>query len=323
MSPLENESPVPLYHQIAESIRYALATGRLQEGQFLTPVRRAAKEWNVNLHTVRRAYAELEREGLVETRVPQGSRILARTAGPRHGRAAERRTFARRVLREAAERFGLSGAELAALLGEGAEPKASALPVVHVVECSAAQCRGHARELEQRWQVEARPWPIAHGGAATREPPAGPVVATFFHYNDVRRLWPARLSEVRFAAIRPDPALVERIAAHTPRTRRTLVLCELEAAMAENIAADLTPLLSAFRQELCTRLVASAADGLAGLRSGELALFSPRVWAQLTPEEQAHPQALGVEYAFAPGELAALGSEFGWHEQVALARGAS
>src|SRR6185503_15022480 len=118
---LENESPVPLYHQIAESIRYALATGRLKAGEYLTPVRQAAKDWNVNLHTVRRAYAQLASEGLVETRVPHGSRILARKGVPHPARASERRAFARRVLREAAERFGLARAELVALLAAEGE----------------------------------------------------------------------------------------------------------------------------------------------------------------------------------------------------------
>src|SRR6185503_15081489 len=181
---LENESPVPLYHQIAESIRYALATGRLKAGQYLTPVRRAAKEWNVNLHTVRRAYAQLASEGLVETRVPQGTRVLARKPRALPARADERRAFARRVLREAGERFGLSSAELVALLAGSGEATARSLPVVHVVECSEAQCLGHAREIEEQWQVEARPWTLAQAG----EPPSGAVVATFFHYNDVRRL---------------------------------------------------------------------------------------------------------------------------------------
>lgn len=325
-APLENGSPVPLYHQIAESIRYALATGRLKEGQYLTPVRRAAKDWNVNLHTVRRAYAELASEGLVETRVPQGSRILARKPGVHHARTGARRTFARRVLREAAERFGLSPEELGTLLSAASEAAPRAVPVVHVVECSEAQCLGHARELEDHWQVEARPWTLARAGA----PPAGPVVATFFHYNDVRRRWPARLAEIRFAAIRPDPALLEQLERldalapqrKTPR-RRVLVLCELEAAMAENIAADLTPLLSAPRFELRTR-VGQPAQSLAELGAHELALFSPRAWAQLGPEQRADRRALGVRYVFAPGELAAIGGELGWQRrEAALARGAS
>ena len=327
-SSLAGGSPLPLYHQIAESIRYALATGRLKEGQYLTPVRRAAKDWNVNLHTVRRAYSQLASEGLVETRVPQGTRVLARKPRALPGKADERRAFARRVLREAGERFGISSAELVALLAGAGEATARNLPLVHVVECSEAQCLGHAREIEEAWQVEARPWTVAQA-----EPPSGAVVATFFHYNDVRRLWPGRLAGVRFAAIRPDPALVgeleqrERLVAGGSRARRAqkrvLVLCELSAAMAENIAADLTPLVSAQRFELRTR-VGEPARALAELGAPELALFSPRAWAQLAPEQRADPRALGVRYLFAPGELAALGAELGWlPREATLARGVS
>jgi DNA-binding transcriptional regulator YhcF (GntR family) len=321
-SRLESASPLPLYHQIAEALRYAIATGRLKEGQYLTPVRQAAREWKVNLHTVRRAYAALAGAGLVETRVPFGSRILARKPA-RPARSAERRAFARRVLREAAERFDLSAEELVALLSGATEPAVRELPVVHVVECSRAQCLGHARELEGHWQVEARPWPLSRRSA----PPAGPVVATYFHYNDVRRRWPARLGAIRFTAIRPDPEAIERIVALEPRLPRTLILFELDQAMAENIASDLTPMLPRGRFKLRTRVVAGAADagdGLVGLGANQLALFSPRVWAKLTPRQRAYPRAFGVRYVFAPGELAALGSDFGWQPRgAALARGVS
>ena len=83
---LEPTSPVPLYHQIAEALRYRIATGALVPGALLPPLREAAAQWGVNLHTVRRAYGELTEQGVTETCHPVGTRVL----GVRRGRAAAR-----------------------------------------------------------------------------------------------------------------------------------------------------------------------------------------------------------------------------------------
>src|SRR5215470_1291499 len=69
-------SPVPLYHQIAEALRYRIATGALTPGTTLPALREAAARWNVNLHTVRQAYRQLEQAGLVSTVPPRGSVVL-------------------------------------------------------------------------------------------------------------------------------------------------------------------------------------------------------------------------------------------------------
>ena len=75
---IDPASPVPLYHQIAESIRSRIAAGSLESGDALEPMRQAAERWGVNLHTVRHAYAALARDGLVETsRGARGTRVIA------------------------------------------------------------------------------------------------------------------------------------------------------------------------------------------------------------------------------------------------------
>ena len=73
---LDHASPVPLYHQISEAIRYRIATGAVPPGTVLPPLREAARLWGANLHTVRRAYTELGRTGIVVTRVARGTVVL-------------------------------------------------------------------------------------------------------------------------------------------------------------------------------------------------------------------------------------------------------
>ena len=61
-------SRVPIYRQLIEQIRQAVARGRLRPGSRLPSVRVMSRELVVNPNTVARAYTELEREGVLNTR---------------------------------------------------------------------------------------------------------------------------------------------------------------------------------------------------------------------------------------------------------------
>jgi GntR family transcriptional regulator len=61
-------SRVPIYRQLMDQIRQAIARGRLRPGSRLPSVRVMSRELVVNPNTVARAYTELEREGVLNTR---------------------------------------------------------------------------------------------------------------------------------------------------------------------------------------------------------------------------------------------------------------
>ena len=65
---IDSSHPMPLYAQLERTIRFAIATGRLQAGEQLPTVRQLAVELRINANTVAKVYSELERAGLVETR---------------------------------------------------------------------------------------------------------------------------------------------------------------------------------------------------------------------------------------------------------------
>ena len=65
-------SPVPLYRQIADQIRRAVATGQLLPGEQLPSVRVLAEELVINPNTVARTYADLIRDGLLEAQRAKG-----------------------------------------------------------------------------------------------------------------------------------------------------------------------------------------------------------------------------------------------------------
>ncbi len=60
-------SQVPIYEQIQNQIKKLVLTGELRPGEALPSMRLMAKDLKVSLITVRRAYEELEREGVITT----------------------------------------------------------------------------------------------------------------------------------------------------------------------------------------------------------------------------------------------------------------
>ena len=69
-------SIIPIYKQITEQVRRAVATGRLTVTDQLPSVRALAESLVLNPNTVARAYADLAREGVIETRPGRGVFII-------------------------------------------------------------------------------------------------------------------------------------------------------------------------------------------------------------------------------------------------------
>jgi len=301
---LDRRSPVPLYHQIAEALRNGIAIGDLAPGTRLPSIRDAARDWEVNLHTVRRAYGELEADGLVRVNGARGTEVVRR---PERGPVSvELEAFLDSSVQSAHERFGLDAAGFARLLlgrGSGAE-----MPIVHFLECSLEQAMGHCEELERAWRVEAKPLVLSE----VDELPAGLVVATYFHYNELRQRWPHRLEDVQFVAIAPDSSLPERLPRLLDGDRQRLVVCEFEAAKAKNIAADLRNLIPDERHSIEPRVVPSSGR-LPRARLGEVLLVAPRVWGVLSSRQRDH--VVHVRYRVRQHELERLGTGLGWRRR--------
>jgi GntR family transcriptional regulator len=69
-------SGIPIFRQVIDQIRLAVATGRLSAGEQLPSVRGMAERLLVNPNTVAKAYAELTREKTIETRPGRGVFVL-------------------------------------------------------------------------------------------------------------------------------------------------------------------------------------------------------------------------------------------------------
>ncbi len=69
-------SDTPIYRQITDQIRLGAATGKLKVGESLPSVRGLAEQLVINPNTVARAYSDLAREGLIETRAGKGVFVI-------------------------------------------------------------------------------------------------------------------------------------------------------------------------------------------------------------------------------------------------------
>lgn len=113
---LDPRSPTPLYAQIAERLKVAIASGDLAPGAALESVRALAARIRVNPATVVQAYRDLEGEGFVEMRQGSGTYVRA-VSTERRGRQreAQARHLVRQMMAEAA-RLGVQPAEIRAAL---------------------------------------------------------------------------------------------------------------------------------------------------------------------------------------------------------------
>lgn len=75
---IDRKSPVPIYAQLKEQIKFAIETGQFLEGDRLPTVRQYAVDLMINLNTVRKVYGELEEEGYISTHQGKGTFVTGK-----------------------------------------------------------------------------------------------------------------------------------------------------------------------------------------------------------------------------------------------------
>jgi GntR family transcriptional regulator len=113
---ISNSSPDPIYEQISRQIKAQIISGELAEGEPLPSIRKLAQDLQISVITTKRAYDELEREGLLDTVGGKGTFVAAQQPDflrEKRMKAVEERLAA--AVREA-RLMGLGLAELREML---------------------------------------------------------------------------------------------------------------------------------------------------------------------------------------------------------------
>lgn len=106
---LDPRSDSPIYLQIADSIASQIDGGALRAGERLPSARSLGERLGVNMHTVLKAYSELERRGMVEMRRGRGGVVVSDGVDPR--------LFARQLV-GSAKRQGMRRADVVSMIDE-------------------------------------------------------------------------------------------------------------------------------------------------------------------------------------------------------------
>lgn len=72
---IDTSNSIPVYAQIVDQVKRAIASGALKTGDSLPSLRETSVKLRVNPLTVGKAYKQLEQEGLIETRHGLGSYV--------------------------------------------------------------------------------------------------------------------------------------------------------------------------------------------------------------------------------------------------------
>ena len=119
---VDPRSGVPIYLQIIEQVKRAVALGTLASGEQLPTVKALALDLTVNPNTVARAYRDLERDRVIETSPGRGS-FVRPNGTPGEARAATRdvaATVLSNAVREA-RALGIDRAAIASLFESALE----------------------------------------------------------------------------------------------------------------------------------------------------------------------------------------------------------
>jgi GntR family transcriptional regulator len=109
---LNETSGIPVYLQLREQILHAISRGDLRPGDQLPTVREVAIDLSINPNTVNRAYAELERDGVLKSTRGRGTFIAEPASATGVVKRRDRLVdIAKRAIAEAVS-FGFTAEEL-------------------------------------------------------------------------------------------------------------------------------------------------------------------------------------------------------------------
>ena len=109
-------SDEPLHAQVSRQIRAKILSKDMAGGDALPSIRRLARDQRISVITVQRAYDDLEREGLVQSRRGKGFWVAPIPEGRKQKMAEERFTESLRRLVANATAEGLSKTEMRRIL---------------------------------------------------------------------------------------------------------------------------------------------------------------------------------------------------------------
>lgn len=302
---LSRDGSEPLFRQIEAGLTYEIVTGKRASGSRLPSLRDAANEWGVNLHTVRRAYAQLSERGLVVTG-RGGTRVARLGPDPANDRSLDARV--RRFASEAYDRFGVSPITLARAFEslEGTDPDRTRSCAV--VECSRVLSRGLARDLAERFVLKCTPVELLTASGL----PTGTIIGTYFHADQLLDLMAGRNRDLHLVRIRPRITLMAAFAraAGAGEIRRVVLIDRLPRS-----AHDLSDELQSYLGPdvvVEVRILRDPTAAFPKAAVGSIVVATPQTWDRLPQDLRGRNDVRLLEYEIDPLDLVRLEEALDW-----------
>ena len=302
----------PLFRQIEASVTYEIVTGKRASGSRLPSLRDAAAEWGVNLHTVRRAYRELDAKGLVRTGAG-GTRVAPLGPDPGSGSSLDARV--REFANEARERFGVSPITVARAFESLERIVREERRSCAVVECSRTLSLGLARDLEARFVLETEALDLL----AARTLPAGTIVGTYFHADELRDLMAGRTHDLYLVRIRPRLALMAAFARAVGAGEIThVVVMDRLPGSAHDLADEFQ---SYFGPDVMIegRILRDPLAAFPEPAAGTILVATPQTWDRLPSDLRGRRDVRQLEYEIDPHDVERLAELHGWQRATSYA----
>jgi len=227
---LNRTSGIPLYIQIKEELRKLLSSVPEDQEVVLPPQRELAEGLRVSRNTVSMAYAELEREGLVASRVGKGT-VVVSPAKRLEGRTLRERLA--RVIEHAGEEalaMGFTLEQLAEAVDGFLRERKRRLRNINLVfvECNREQLDYFAEHLELDPGVMVTPLLLSDiqkdpDGMLKKLAAADLVVTSFYHIEELEKLVPEDDCPLVGVNLQPEMSTIVKIARIPPGAKVGLV----------------------------------------------------------------------------------------------------
>jgi len=282
---IDKTSGIPLYLQLKSLITHYISTGEIQDNQKLPTVKVLSRQLQINFETVRKAYKDLEKEGLLSTLRGRG------TFASGHARATTRnnkRLFpetepidlfkhaVRTMIKE-----GASVTELQAMVNDTFRDlmTENSKHLLVFTECNQLQIREISEALQKDLHLVVRPVLLNDLRKTVEEIKKQKtrlvaVVTTGFHMNEVRNLLSGISVDVDFLVTNMSPATRRALENFRNRARFGLICRD---PIQFNFFKDLVKMELGI-EELASCLLSEESKVEAMLDSVDVLLVSPPVY---------------------------------------------
>jgi GntR family transcriptional regulator len=281
---LNKQSKMPLYLQLKDLATYHISTGTLHDKQQLPTIHALAGELSVNFETVRKAYKELEREGLVFSERGRGTfvnghKVPKTPVGTQRDRKTELTDSVKRAIRELLQ-MGTSAEQIQRAVAEVIREKKT--PFVVFSECNPLQNSEISEVLRNYLELEVRPVLLKDlkDEIATLirngETPSA-IITTGFHIHEVRDQIGDQPFRIEFVVTNMSPETRRELERYDKQSRFGFVCRDAESIFFKDVLKEELGIES----EIAYCMFREKSKVAALIKNSDVLLVTPTVYQEL------------------------------------------